>query len=1121
MKHMLHLGRRKFALLTGVLLCLLISPMVSNAQKITNLRIPGVEGVLCLSDHENPFLEFDLEGDWPENTTFTAYITNYFPAQPLEIGEVQGTENLSIPLSFLDYFAFREASIFIEAIIEDETITSDGLEIEVYPEIRTTTTMDFSYPISGPGEGISVVIPAYSTQEHTSQFDLEYMIVHLESESSVTDWMMMPDDGIQLNLIIEEEGTYQLFARAKSSDGTVLCQDSTMLDGQFTITFEEEELAITNLRIPGVEDVLCLVDIENPVLEFDTEGEFPENTIFTAYITHLSEPLELGQIEGTEELSIPLSFPNNFVFRHYSIFIEATINGNTIQSDEGLQIEVFPEINTSTGLVGPDHYTADQNFIEAMIPEYTAAQNASQFHMEYMIVHMETETSATNWVRIDDTPLLVQIDDPMEGTYQLFGRAQSSDGSVTCQDSVMLEGQFTISFDEKELAITNLRIPGTDQVICLVEHEELTLEFDLEGDFPEDAVFNIVLSSPHIDADLNLGTIHGTDDLSLPLDFPDYSVLNDATIWVSTTINGETITSHIIHDIIPAVDPNVEVFIHSEVIAPGESVTGTLTTSAQRNMQYIVIHQDSETEVTDWMTMGDTPMDFVIEDAEEGTYQIYARAQASDGTICQDMIATEAIFTITFEDDESLAIVNLNIPGVENVLCLVDVPNPVLEFDLEGDWPENTTFTAYITNYYPAPPLEIGEIQGTENLSIPLSFPEYFSFKNASIYIEASVDGTTIESESLNLEVFPEIRTTTTMLIDHEPTEQGQDVYVTIPAFSSQETTSQYGIEYLIVHIELEASVTEWMEMSDDGLQFNLTIDEEGTYQLFARARSSDGTVLCQDSVMLDGHFTITFEDEEVAPRPIIHSFDPTSGWYGDEVTIIGEDFIDIIWVRFNGEYAEYEVIDENTIIAKVPEGATTGIISVAHYHRIAYSEEIFIITPPAPAITSFDPGSGVPGTEVTITGNYFMEVSAVQFNGEDAADFTVVNLTTITAIVPDDAQTGKITVVAEAGTAVSVDDFVIEITSLTAKSANEAALKQNYPNPFSTSTVIPVSLQKAGHISIEVFNVTGELVDVPASGTYAAGQHNIDCGQRLPAGTYFYRLTTEDSVETKKMVKY
>ncbi|MEA2163027.1 MAG: large repetitive protein [Thermoanaerobaculia bacterium] len=82
-------------------------------------------------------------------------------------------------------------------------------------------------------------------------------------------------------------------------------------------------------------------------------------------------------------------------------------------------------------------------------------------------------------------------------------------------------------------------------------------------------------------------------------------------------------------------------------------------------------------------------------------------------------------------------------------------------------------------------------------------------------------------------------------------------------------------------------------------------------------------------------------------------------------------------------------------------------------------------ISPAAPGISSFTPGTGVSGTSVVITGTNFIGVSAVTFNGTSAS-FVVDSTTQITATVPVAATTGTITVTAGGGSATSAGTFTV-----------------------------------------------------------------------------------------------
>ena len=71
------------------------------------------------------------------------------------------------------------------------------------------------------------------------------------------------------------------------------------------------------------------------------------------------------------------------------------------------------------------------------------------------------------------------------------------------------------------------------------------------------------------------------------------------------------------------------------------------------------------------------------------------------------------------------------------------------------------------------------------------------------------------------------------------------------------------------------------------------------------------------------GTFTI------IPQGPAITSFTPTAGPVGQVVTITGTYFTSANAVLFNGVSASFLVVNDTTLTATVPTGATTGPISV------------------------------------------------------------------------------------------------------------------------------------------------------------------------------------------------
>jgi len=90
---------------------------------------------------------------------------------------------------------------------------------------------------------------------------------------------------------------------------------------------------------------------------------------------------------------------------------------------------------------------------------------------------------------------------------------------------------------------------------------------------------------------------------------------------------------------------------------------------------------------------------------------------------------------------------------------------------------------------------------------------------------------------------------------------------------------------------------------------------------------------------------------------------------------------------------------------------------------------------------------------------------------------------------------------------------------------SSDSFLLANYPNPFNPTTAISFSLPSAGEVRLEVFNVMGQKVATLTDGTLEAGSHTVTwdsrdhTGHNVSSGVYFYRLTTDNFVDTKKML--
>ncbi|MFH2027297.1 MAG: FG-GAP-like repeat-containing protein [bacterium] len=82
-------------------------------------------------------------------------------------------------------------------------------------------------------------------------------------------------------------------------------------------------------------------------------------------------------------------------------------------------------------------------------------------------------------------------------------------------------------------------------------------------------------------------------------------------------------------------------------------------------------------------------------------------------------------------------------------------------------------------------------------------------------------------------------------------------------------------------------------------------------------------------------------------------------------------------------------------------------------------------------------------------------------------------------------------------------------------------SLSQNYPNPFNPLTAIHYQLPVGGNVKLQVFDLTGRLIQILVNEKKPAGEYIITWNaQNVSSGIYFYRIQTEGFTSVKKCVK-
>jgi subtilisin family serine protease len=159
---------------------------------------------------------------------------------------------------------------------------------------------------------------------------------------------------------------------------------------------------------------------------------------------------------------------------------------------------------------------------------------------------------------------------------------------------------------------------------------------------------------------------------------------------------------------------------------------------------------------------------------------------------------------------------------------------------------------------------------------------------------------------------------------------------------------------------------------------------------------------------------------------PLISKLDPLAARVGETVTITGTTLDDSTNVLLHGLAMPVVTQTATQIVATVPEGATSGQITVKTFGGTATSAATFGVKP---TVSSLTPNTGVAGTSVVIGGKTLVGVKSVQFTGPNG---TLVSATpktvsgSLTAAVPAGAISGPVTVANAGGASPSDVDFTV-----------------------------------------------------------------------------------------------
>ena len=223
----------------------------------------------------------------------------------------------------------------------------------------------------------------------------------------------------------------------------------------------------------------------------------------------------------------------------------------------------------------------------------------------------------------------------------------------------------------------------------------------------------------------------------------------------------------------------------------------------------------------------------------------------------------------------------------------------------------------------------------------------------------------------------------------------------------------------------------------------------------------------------------ISTEQFDVTPAPVITALEPAQGGVGESVGIVGTNLLGATGVSFNGTTGTITNVTATEVTATVPNGATTGPITLTTPAGSATSAQEFTIYP-TPAVRTVSPLSGPIGTKVRVDGQNLAGATEVTFGGVPA---TIVS-DSATRVVVTASGSGPVTVTTPGGAATGSQGFTVSAPTITGFSPDAGPVG---------STVTITGTNLAGARLVAFNGVPAEIisdkatridVDVPALAT-------------------------------------
>jgi hypothetical protein len=230
---------------------------------------------------------------------------------------------------------------------------------------------------------------------------------------------------------------------------------------------------------------------------------------------------------------------------------------------------------------------------------------------------------------------------------------------------------------------------------------------------------------------------------------------------------------------------------------------------------------------------------------------------------------------------------------------------------------------------------------------------------------------------------------------------------------------------------------------------------------------------------------------------PMIGTINPIWALPGTPITVTGTGFTGTTGVKVRTTNVEFAVIDDATIAFAMPN--VEGVVYVTNENGTdAGGEQLLLL----PVVSSFAPTEGLVGSTVTIRGGGFVGTTAVKFH-TTAAAYTVIDDTTIEAIVPNAQSPARITVISTRQRVTTPSYTIIKTPIITAFTPAESALPAQVT--ISGANFTGTTSVQLGGVEMTSFTVAPDtiVVEIPVGAPNGAFTVTNAAGSTTSASTF------------------